>query len=52
MKNKVIAREQIHGEFEDLLKRIQPNERLIKIFQDNLIKQIELKEKDKDLILS
>jgi hypothetical protein len=52
MRNKSISRDKLHQEFEELLQRLQPNERLIQTFQLSLDKQIKASDKDKDLILS
>jgi tRNA nucleotidyltransferase/poly(A) polymerase len=48
---KSVRRERLHTEFEELLKRIQPNEKLLNAFQYNLEKQSAEYEKDKGLIL-
>lgn len=51
MAKKSVGRDKLHNEFEDLLQRVQPNENLIQIFQENLEKQIQDSEKDKGLII-
>jgi pyruvate/2-oxoacid:ferredoxin oxidoreductase alpha subunit len=52
MRNKSINRDKLHQEFEELLKNLKPDERLIQLFQQNLDKQIQESEKDKDLIVT
>ncbi|MDR2609514.1 MAG: hypothetical protein LBC06_02880 [Rickettsiales bacterium] len=52
MKNKSINRDKLHQEFEELLQRLQPDERLIQVFQLSLQKQIKENGKNKDLIVN
>ncbi|MDR1988225.1 MAG: hypothetical protein LBQ24_05890 [Candidatus Peribacteria bacterium] len=52
MKNKTINRDRLHHEFEDLLERLEPDERVIEVFKLNLQKQIEERENNKDLIVT
>jgi phospholipid N-methyltransferase len=52
MQNKAINRDAMHQEFEELLQRLQPDERLIQVFQLNLEKQIKESEKNKYLVVT
>jgi uncharacterized protein YaaW (UPF0174 family) len=52
MRNKSINRDKLHEEFEELLRRLQPDERVIQVFKLNLQKQIEESEKNKDLVIT
>ncbi len=51
MNNKVILREDLHKQFETLLERIQPKEKLIKEFQNVIQQKIKERDKDRDLII-
>jgi hypothetical protein len=51
MRNKGISRDKLHLEFEELLQKIKPNDKLLDIFKANLNKLLEERQRDKDLFL-
>jgi hypothetical protein len=52
MRYKGIKRDELHHEFEELLQKLQPDEKVLQVFQLNLQKQIEESGKSKDLIVA
>jgi hypothetical protein len=52
MRNKSISRDKLHQEFEELLQRLQPSERVIQVFQLSLQRLIEESGNDKDLVIT
>ncbi|MDR0614858.1 MAG: hypothetical protein LBF82_02745 [Lactobacillales bacterium] len=52
MRNKSINRDKLHEEFEELLQRLKPDERVIQVFKLNLQKQIDEREKNKGTVIS
>jgi hypothetical protein len=51
LKSRSILRDELHKEFENLLYRIQPNEKLITRFQEILQTKIDESYKDRDIIV-
>ncbi|GHU36756.1 hypothetical protein AGMMS50256_33800 [Betaproteobacteria bacterium] len=52
MRNKSIRRNKLHQEFDELLQKLQSDERLLDFFQLNLQRLINESGKDKDLIVN
>jgi bisphosphoglycerate-dependent phosphoglycerate mutase len=50
--NRTILRDDLHQQFENLLEKVQPNERLIIRFQNTIKQKIEEYEKNKSLFIS